>query len=119
MTKGDKFINPLLYLIVMIKDRKGLYFSKSKVYGSLTNQFNVTIPVKDWKFFEVGSWATLVSISGRMINRKITSIGAGKQRIVPVKADEHDIFSKGDLIKIYPEHQPTKRDKHVKSNNLE
>ena len=102
----------------MIKDRKGLYFSKSKVTGSKNNQFAVTVPKKDWKFFELGSWAKLVSVSGKAINRKVTAISLGTQRIIPIKYDEHDIFSKGDVVKIYPD-QPTKRVmNNVKPDNL-
>lgn len=85
----------------MIKDKEGYWFTKNNIIGN-DIQLTITIPKPDWKCFDVDSRAVLVSKDGVIITKKVKSIGGGKQRILVIPKEDSDIFSKGDLVQIYP-----------------
>lgn len=95
----------------MLKDKRG-YFIHNKLYAvkinEKTTQLNITIPKKDWKYFPVNSRARIFSIKGIDIVKKVNSMGGGKQRTIRIPIGDNDIFSKGDIIRVYPLNQPQK-----------
>jgi len=104
----------------MLRDKKKFYFSKGKIIGN-KRQLTITIPLSDWKFFDVGSRAKIFPKDEYILHivKPIRAIGT-KQRIVTIPFSDRDIFKKGDIVRMYPlvAKSQKKEDKQKKNEQI-
>ena len=86
---------------MILDKKKGEYYFSEKIVGS-DKQLLITIPKTNWKVFEVGSRAKIISQKGQELIRKVMTMSSGRQRIVFIPYQDWDLFKRGDKVKIYP-----------------
>ena len=84
----------------MLKDKLGDY-----TIANISNAqpMQVNIPIKFWKFFELGKRIKIYPLKNDDVHivRKIISIGSGRQRIITIPKQDNDIFKAGERVRLY------------------
>ena len=84
----------------MINGKDNKIYSKSRIIKG-KKQTLVTIPNKDWGYFEVDDRVMIMNTKQKFITSNVREVSNGKQRVISIHINESNIFNNKEIVKIF------------------